>query len=222
MKQLSEKDNLERILPQLPLPLTGFGSLSENYKKIEKIFETRSDFPDYESIYSEICTCLTFGLNQASITLTNHLLEKSLLIALIYHEAFVNKDSKSHLDFNNYFVVEIEKYNNFTLELKIDYCFEKQLISLEQKKELHEFRKNIRNGFSHSNLKKIFGNLNIDSQIISFEVNDIKVEEIKMDLWKSIFTQGLTQAAISEKIAANYFIYIDSIIRQLYNEIFKK
>src|SRR5437868_15550916 len=56
-----------------------------------------------DSVRDEICTCLITGCSQAAITLTNHLLEKSLKVFLFH----VEPTSQNYTD-----AEEIEKHFN--------------------------------------------------------------------------------------------------------------
>lgn len=58
----------------------------ENYVKIRHCYANEYELPEIDPLRYEICICLTLSLYQAAITLTNHLIEKYLKIALVYYE----------------------------------------------------------------------------------------------------------------------------------------
>jgi len=73
-------------------------TLSDNYNKIEDIFNSRYNYPKLDSVRNEICKCLICNLNQAAITLTNHLLESSLKMCLAIRHSNENKSSEAQID----------------------------------------------------------------------------------------------------------------------------
>jgi hypothetical protein len=207
------KEYIENVLPNIPIPLTG--NLKNNYEQIRKLFERKYEFPDFESIQTEICTCLTFGLNQASIMLTIHLLERFLLNYLIYHDGLQNIVGKKDLGIDEYFEKEVEDFCKLILKDKIDIAFEMQLITKEQKEQLHYMRVAIRNPYSHSNVKNIFKDSTISGQIVTTSEEGFSVginKDIK--IWKNPMIQGILQAEFAESIAFPFFACVDSIIRE--------
>ena len=62
-------------------------AFSARFELIEVEYSTPYDWPEMDTLRYEICGCISFGLNQAAITLTNHLLESLLKYfecALVY------------------------------------------------------------------------------------------------------------------------------------------
>ncbi|HEY7319737.1 MAG TPA: hypothetical protein VIE89_19380 [Candidatus Binatia bacterium] len=62
----------------------------QNYLLVREPYRTEYDFPELDPLRHEVALCLIFGLPQAAITLTNHLLESLLKFALIYDYALKN------------------------------------------------------------------------------------------------------------------------------------
>ena len=216
------KDEIKNELTAIvKCPLTG--NLISNYKNIRDIFITKYILVELEPLRIENCYCLIIGLNQASITLTNHLLEKFLLNTLIYKECIDKKNNKENRSFDRYFEDEINELNDLTLEKKINKAFEKGLITEDNKTDFHNFRDCFRNAYSHSNIKKTFGNSNIPAHIFKIkDDNTIELEkEIEINVAANIVVQGLVQQKKAELDAANYFKYVDSVIRQTSKILFK-
>jgi hypothetical protein len=59
----------------------------QNYLLVRESYRTEYNFPELDPVRNEVALCLVFGLPQAAITLTNHLLESLLKFALIYDHA---------------------------------------------------------------------------------------------------------------------------------------
>lgn len=70
-----------------------------NYLKIPTIFNWEYGYPELDPLRDEICKCLICGLYQASITLTNHLLESSLKKCLAIKYSIDNKNNNSELEY---------------------------------------------------------------------------------------------------------------------------
>ncbi len=112
------------------------------------------DWPEIDPIRNEISLCLMFGLNQAAITLTNHLLENLLKTTLIaYHSKDkFPKDSEGKVaDLIEMTREERVKYGNMALGNCINAVRSAGLINKDQKKLLHEIRDSFRNAFGHFN-----------------------------------------------------------------------
>lgn len=56
-----------------------------NYPAIRFAFQEHYDTPELDTWRHEVCLCIFFGLYQAAITATNHLLESFLKYALVYY-----------------------------------------------------------------------------------------------------------------------------------------
>ena len=88
--ELSDDDIKKEISLIFKKPITG--DYKSNYLNVRDICWTPyKNFVELDSLRNEICYCLIIGINQASIALTNHLMEKFLLHSLIYKEFLDNK-----------------------------------------------------------------------------------------------------------------------------------
>jgi len=66
-------------------------NMSSNYQIVADIFNTGYGYPELDPLRDEICKCIICGLHQASITLTNHLLEASLKKCLAIKYSIENR-----------------------------------------------------------------------------------------------------------------------------------
>lgn len=195
----------------------------ENYKKIRRIFKNEYHLPEVDPLRNEICTCLILGLYQAAITLTNHLLEKYLKIALIYSET---KDKIKTDNVESLFKPSVDNYSNKGLSTTINACCTKGIITKAQKKDIEHFKDTIRDPFSHADMKETFKDMTIPAQIgkIDYDCKEdiLKVErELKVDLGSFPPFQGIAQAIISKDISFVYFEYIDNLIRTTKEKVIK-
>lgn len=100
-----------------------------------------------------------FGLNQAAITLTNHLLENLLKTTLIAHYSKDKfpKNSEGKVEELIEMTREArEKYGDMALGNCINAIRSAGLIDKDQQKSLHELRDFFRNAFGHADKEKIF------------------------------------------------------------------
>ena len=122
--------------------------IKNNYEVIHDIFNFQYDYSVLDPIRDEICKCIICGLYQSAITLTNHLLEKSLKFCLaIKYSKSNNKDCRKLEDV---FTEGINKYDNLLLEDTINRACTQHLITKEQKKVLKDFKDLFRNPYSHA------------------------------------------------------------------------
>lgn len=163
-------------------------------------------------------------LNQAAITLTNHLLENLLKTTLIayYSKDKFPKDSKDKVDD----LVEMtrearEKYGEMALGDCINNVRKAGLIDKKQQNFLHEIRDAFRNAFSHADKEKIFQGGTVPIQVMSIEDDGISAEVKKVvKLSDLVIGQGIIQAMQAEREAPWYFKNIDSLARELFDKVF--
>jgi hypothetical protein len=128
--------------------------IEKNFDEIEPFFPSKSDFfHELVPLFQEINLCLIFECYLASITLTNHTLEKLLKLSLVYNDMGI---IRRHLNQPDFYKNSHEKYQSSDLSKTINLTCSSGLITKEQKKYLeNEVLEQLRNGFSHSDPKKI-------------------------------------------------------------------
>lgn len=198
--------------------------IKNNYPQVREAYQNTYDWPEIDPIRHEISLCLMFGLNQAAITLTNHLLENLLKTTLIayYSKDKFPKDSKDKVDD----LVEMtrearEKYGDMALGDCINNVRKAGLIDKKQQNFLHEIRDAFRNAFSHADKEKIFQGGTVPIQVMSIEDDGISAEVKKVvKLSDLVIGQGIIQAMQAEREAPWYFKNIDSLARELFDKVF--
>jgi hypothetical protein len=197
------------------------------YKTIEKLFENQYDYAELDPVRSEICRCLICGLNQAAITLTNHLLEMALKTCLIFK--YSKKNKGSDIDIFDFFDEGIQKYDDIDLGQSINAACSAGLITKEQKIRLHNFRETFRNAYSHASLEKTFGNNSTKAKVVTTkDFNSIEElgkiafdrstdKEVKLS--KLPIFRGIAQAICAEQSCVPYFVEVDEIIRSMLSNL---
>jgi len=211
---------LKRILDDLRLRLGV-------YKAIRRAFASEYGLPELDLIRHEICLCLILGLDQAALTLTNHLLESLLKYALIYYEAD-RTTAKRRVPKGQAVQSLVEltapalrKYGDKDLSHNINSACRVGLITKDQKKELHRYREIFRNAWSHSDKNKTFGSASVEVRALRIEggklVSDSDGQVPISDL---LMFHGIAQVMVARENALPYFLQIDGIARQVLAKVF--
>jgi hypothetical protein len=201
--------------------------LKPNNVIVKGIFNNEYGFPALDPLRDEICKCFMCGLYQSTITLTNHLLEKSLKFCLASKYTFETKEKDSNI--RTVFKEGIDKYDNTMLEQTINAACSQGIITKDQKKELKEFREKFRNPYSHAS-NSIFEGKKIKGKTISSAdlENDIdnffkhcfdKTTDEEFNLECLPFAQGIMQIEIAKEDSFPYFKRVDEIIREMLDKI---
>ncbi|MBP6971206.1 MAG: hypothetical protein KBB44_07330 [Bacteroidaceae bacterium] len=197
--------------------------MSIDYEKIKEIFNSPYGHNALDPLRDEICKCYICGLYQATITLTNHFLEKSLKYCLGLKYSIEN--IKDGMEIQNVFIDGINKYDIYNLGRSIEEAFLQGLITEEQKQELKGFKDEFRNSYSHAN-KKTLNDTTVRAQqipIYNLENNfeDFCKQCFDMSLDNEIpaenlpFVQGDLQSAIAKEKCYPYFESVDKIVRSM-------
>lgn len=201
--------------------------IKNNYLSIRDIFKNLYDWEELDSIRHEICLCIMFGMYQAAMTLTNHLLESLLKNSLITYHGRQVKQTKEQvrgktITFLREKYSEGKKlYNDISLSKSINLAREKGLISDDQKITLHEFRENFRNAYSHADKNKTFGKSTMPVTAFRVDGNKIVEDESEVvEISDFLIGQGVIQYQFSQEHAIPYFLYIDKLIREIKLKVF--
>lgn len=197
--------------------------LTLNNKIVEIVFNNEYGFPALDPLRDEICKCFMCGLYQSTMTLTNHLLEKSLKFCLASKYTFETKKKDS--DIRNVFKEGIDKYDDSMLEQTINAACSQGLITKKQKKELKEFRYKFRNPYSHA-FNNIFEGKKVKGKVVTtadlenglddfFKHCFDKTTDEEFELENSPFAQGIMQIKIAKEDSFPYFKRVDEIIRDM-------
>lgn len=204
-----------------------FEFIERNYPSIRDAYRNHYDWPELDPLRHEICICITFGLCQAAITLTNHLLETLLKYALIIQHG-KNKEQKEEETKGRIITSFIEKYKegvqlygDANLDKTINRACTVGLITKDQKNQLHQFRDRFRNAYSHSDKKKTFGKSTVPVAGVRLENEKfIPDEKSEPEIANLLVGQGLIQAMMAQNDAPEYFLYIDKLARDIREKLF--
>jgi hypothetical protein len=203
-----EKNSQESISKVLN---TLFEQHSSNHEEILKIKQKDIYITELKSIIDEICYCLLFNLNIAAITATNHLLESLLKRAIVYKETG-NTPLKSLDEIENKYKPVIDDIMKLPLVKTIELSHKKGLINDSQKKELSQYRNALRNGFSHAEPQKIFGNKTTPIAMGSFIDPNHKTEIKELPTKYLLLIHGVALDQLARARALPYFKYVHDVM----------
>lgn len=216
-----EKENLE-IIRQRNVELNLFyknlfqkqfeNGMTEKFEKlIEYLRYPRFYyFTELESNIQQVIKCLLCDSYSASITLTNHILERILKLALIHNEAGLQP--KLIEEWNETYKIAHIKYSGCLMHETISKCKNQNLITTEQAEELKNYKNSIRNGFSHFDPEKILlGQSNtINGKQINLENSDSEIISLNLKQIPTLQNNFITKFA--EENAEIYFDFVFNII----------
>lgn len=191
-------------------------NLNKNFPNLSKYFDCKLIvFNELDTIIFEINKCLILEFYRAAITLTNHLLERLLKLALIYNEAGIGP--KPVEQWNSAFEGPHKKYSSLILGNSIEKCKEQNLISENERNYLfNTIRELMRNGFSHADSSRILANLSEDS--IAFQgnlKNPTEIKEVSLNQKVIPFLEGENMAIFARENALCYFEFVIALILQI-------
>ncbi len=199
--------------------------LEKNYSKFSKYFEFKTKvfrFRELELLIFQVNKCLILDLHSASITLTNHILERLLKLGLIYDEAGigvipVEKWSSVYMEPNR-------KYSNIPLGNSIELCRKFELITIEEKGFLFDIIRDLmRNVFSHSDLSKILAGLPNETFAIHGNFSGHgEFNQINLNQKVIPFLQAVNMENFAKENASHYFDYVFNLIDKIENRIIEK
>lgn len=191
-----------------------------NFDSIADLITTPYNWSLLDAIRIEICDCILVSASQAAVTLTNHLLEKSLK-ALLMHNEPTDQNYTDGAQIEAHFENLNNQYGGMILQNTINACLAKGLITTEQVTNLHEFRKKFRNAFGHADPNKTFGETKKRIGIFNPIIHEkVKFSEVKVANFP--FLQDTTQKAIANNECVNYFRYVDNVIKEVMPKLFKQ
>ena len=194
--------------------------LNANFSRQAKYFEF--DFEIFQELGSsvfEINKCLIFEFYRASITLTNHVLERLLKIALIYNEAGIGPIPTT--DWTSIFEGPNRKYSTISLANSIELCRKNDLITAEEKEYLfNTVRILMRNGFSHAYSSQILSSFPDDSSFFqgSFS-NPEEIKRIVVNQKVVPFMQAIQMDNFAKENSSSYFDYIFELTLKIESRI---
>lgn len=160
-----------------------FESIDRHYLSVRDAYKNHYDWLELDPLRHEISLCIIFGLCQAAITLTNHLLESLLKYVLMTKHFLSSKKAEREVKapIVTFLIERYEEgrklYEAANLSETINRACTSGLITKEQKRCLHQFREQFRNAYSHSDKRKTFGESTVPVTGVKLENEGLKTDE---------------------------------------------
>jgi len=187
-------------------------AIDANYDALNPYIERGLTIFEIESVKQEILNCLMVNLYQASIALTNHLLERGLKLALIHNEVGIVPLPIE--EWSTKFPEPNKRYGSLNLNKAIELCIKESLLLEDERKLLMDtIREQFRNGFSHADMTQIlkdfpstgtfhFGNFTNPGVITQIELPQTAIHVL----------QPLLQEGFAKQNALLYFKYVYKLL----------
>ena len=181
-------------------------------KLVMEAFNSEYAFIELNSLLNEVCLCIFCGLPQASITLTNTLLELAMRISIQYAKGIGIEINNNLLEPLKYEKKNGKKIPQNSLSNNIKIAFAMGLITHEQKDFLNKYRKDFRNNFSHARLETIEEE---KIPIGSINISEKRCSQIENSLSEFLPLYGISLYMSAENSYIKNFLDIDKIIRSI-------
>ena len=160
-------------------------------------------------LINEICTCLITKKQCAAMTLTNHLLESSIKLALILWNADL-KDADSTKDFAVMYKDEIKDYQGKEMSENLTSALECELITKKEYKDLSELKLEYRHHISHASNNKYIRN--VKTTIMTYDTATSESSEKQVGVTGNPILNLLAQESFMRQNAEGYFMHVYSYI----------
>lgn len=191
-------------------------SLNKNFDKFSKYFEFEFYvYPELGTLIFEINKCLILEFNNAAITLTNHILERVLKLALIHNETGIGPIPTELWD--SIYSEPNRKYSSINLGNSIEKCKKVGLITDTEKDILFNTIRNImRNGFSHSDPTLILDSLPDESTFYqgSFS-NPTELKKINLNQKTIPIFQSIQMESFAKENSLQYFDFVFTLMKKI-------
>jgi hypothetical protein len=197
--------------------------IAANFGERKKYYDINLEvFCELRTLLFEINNCLLLNFDRAAITLTNHLLERLLKLALINCEIGIGPIETNK--WNEVFQEPNKKYGTISLANSIELCKKYELITDEEKKHLFDrIRVLMRNGFSHADSSNILAHLPDDLKMIQGNFSSPKEKkEVSVNQKIIPFLQALQMESFAKQTSKQYFDYVFLLIVRVENRLIEK
>ena len=162
-----------------------------------------------ESLYKEIRECILFGLNGAAITLAGNLLEFALK-----HTTYVK-------EVGGYQSYDAEKWDEFEgIEFgdAIGRAKGAGLVRSQMARQLQSFREDIRNPYSHYNIRKITKDV-IAGRVKKLDLATGQIEEVDIPAKDSPMIQAQAKPWVDQQRVLDVFYFADQVVNFLISKL---
>ena len=160
-------------------------------------------------LINEICECLITNKQCAAMTLTNHLLESSIKLALILWSATLRGVDETK-DFEVMYKDEIKNYQGKEMSENLTSALECKLITEEEYKDLSELKLEYRHHISHASNNKYVRNAK--TTIMTYDTATSESSEKEVGVTGNPILNLLAQESFMRQNAEGFFMHVYSYI----------
>ncbi len=205
----------EQGLPILVVPSKTISELfDERLKSALEVAKLLPSLPDklppsIKSLYQEIRECIFFGLNGAAITLAGNLIEFTLK-----HTTYVKEVG----GYQKYDSSKWDEFEKIEFGDAIGRAKRAGFLGSEMAKQLQSFREDIRNPYSHYNIKKITEDV-IAGKVKRINLKTGEIEEIDIPAKESPMIQAQVKPWVDQQRVLAVFHFADVVVKHLVKKL---
>lgn len=212
---IANPDDIEKLKEQgLPIRVVPSKTIPELFQErlnsavdIAKYLPTLPDRlpPAIKSLYQEIRECIFFGLNGAAITLSGNLIEFTLK-----HATYVKEVG----GYQKYDSTKWDEFETIEFGSAINRAKRAGLLPSKMAKKLQSFREDIRNPYSHYNIKKITEDV-IAGKVKRINLSSGEIEELDIPAEDSPMIQAHVKPWVDQQRVLGVFHFTDMVVKFL-------
>ncbi|MDD2388076.1 MAG: hypothetical protein PHP52_14975 [Bacteroidales bacterium] len=190
--------------------------LNKNFDNYSKFFDFEFYvYPELGTIIFEINKCLILEFNRAALTLTNHLLERVLKLALIKNETGIGPIPVE--TWESVFSKHNKIFSSIKLGNSIEKCKNEGLITDDEKIYLFDTIRNLmRNGFSHADPSIVLDKLPDESTFFEGTFsNPTELKKVNLNQKIIPIFQSIQMENFANENAFPYFEYVFILIKNI-------
>ena len=212
---IANPDDIEKLKDQgLPLKVVPSKTINELFQeRLRSAIEVANHLPclpdklppAIKSLYQEIRECIFFGLHGAAITLSGNLIEFSLK-----HTTYVKEIG----GYQKYDEIKWDEFETIEFGTAINRAKRAGLLPSKMAKQLQSFREDIRNPYSHYNIKKITEDF-IDGKVRRINLSSGEIEELDIPAKGNPMIQAQVKPWVDQQRVLGVFHFADTVVKYL-------
>ena len=212
---IANPDDIEKLKDQgLPIRVVPSKTIPELFEErldsavdIAKYLPTLPDRlpPAIKSLYQEIRECIFFGLNGAAITLAGNLIEFTLK-----HATYVKEVG----GYQKYDSTKWDGFETIKFATAINRAKRAGLVPSKMAKQLQSFREDIRNPYSHYNIRKITNDV-IAGKVKKINLASGEIEEVDIPAKDDPMIQAQVKPWVDQQRVLDVFQFADMVVKFL-------
>jgi len=218
---IANPDDIEKLKEQgLPIKVLPSKTIDELFQeRLNSAIEVANHLPclpdklppAIKSLYQEIRECIFFGLHGAAITLSGNLIEFSLK-----HATYVKEIG----GYQKYDETKWDEFETIEFGTVINRAKRAGLLPSKVAKQLQSFREDIRNPYSHYNIKKITEDV-IAGKVKRINLSSGEIEEVDIPAKENPMIQAQVKPWVDQQRVLGVFHFADTVVKDIITKLDK-